>query len=145
MKLLVAGHTGSGTSALALRLTRLLGEAVDALSFCDVTEAKEALPTCDGVILTVHLLEGPMPGTREAIRRARLGNTPIVGLCMTHLDEFLAQDKIRPAIRELVLWETRELCSQYGYTDERIPAVEAALVTGCEPELREFADAVRGF
>ncbi len=114
MKLLVAGHTGSGTSALALRLTRLLGEAVDALSFCDVTEAKEALPTCDGMILTVHLLEGPMPGTREAIRRARLGNTPIVGLCMTHLDEFLAQDKIRPAIRELALQDFVDAVRAFG-------------------------------
>ncbi len=142
MKLLVVGHTESGTSALALRLSRMTGFTVDAMSFTDVTDDNTPLPECDGVVVTVHLLEGPMPGTREAIRRAHLGNTPIVGLCMTHLDAFLAQTEIKPAIRELVLWETRELCSQYGYTDGAIPACEATIVTGCETELKPFVDAV---
>ena len=137
MHFIIAGQSGAGSSSLALHLDRLntlpayaCGEEIryTALSFGDVTEDETPLAGCDGVILVVNLLEGPMPGTRETIRRAFLGKIPVAGICLTHLDRFLEQTEIKPAIRELVGWETRELLSLYGYTDDGIPMAEMALI-----------------
>jgi len=154
MHFIIAGQSGAGSSSLALHLDRLnmlpgysTGKELryTAVSFGDVTEDKEPLAECDGLILVVNLLEGPMPGTREAIRRAFLGKVPVTGICLTHLDRFLEQTEISPAIRELVGWEARELLSLYGYTDDGIPLAEAALVTGCEPETAAFRDRVLAY
>lgn len=150
MQIIIAGQTGVGTSELALRLAKLSetdenAPVYTALAFDDITEEEAALPACDGVIAAVNLLEGPMPGTREVIRRAKLGQIPVVGIALTHLDQFLAQTQIRHSIRELVGWETRELLSLYGYTDDAIPLAELGLVSGCENSVAAFRDAVLAY
>ena len=151
MHFIVAGQTGVGTSVLTLHLSRLnelpaYGNSgtltYTDMAFDDVTGDDTPLPDCDGVIVAVNLLEGPMPGTREVIRRAYLGKIPVAGIALTHLDQFLAQTRIRHSIRELVGWETRELLSQYGYTDEAIPLAELALVTGCDGSVAAFRDEI---
>lgn len=148
MRLIIAGQTGVGTSELALRLAATAGDTdpeYTDLAFDDVTEEEIPLPECDGVIVAVNLLEGPMPGTREVIRRACLGGTPVVGIALTHLDQFLAQTQIRHSIRELVGWETRELLSLYGYTDAEIPLAELGLVSGCENSVAAFRDTILAY
>lgn len=150
MRFIIAGQTGVGTSELVLRLAKLTETEENtleytALAFDDITEEDTALPECDGVIVAVNLLEGPMPGTREVIRRAKRGQIPVVGIALTHLDQFLAQTQIRHSIRELVGWETRELLSLYGYTDDAIPLSELGLVSGCEDSVAAFRDAVLAY
>jgi len=154
MHFIIAGQTGVGTSVLAQQLSGLNGLPAYAcepmpvytdMVFDDIAEEEIPLPECDGVIVAVNLLEGPMPGTREVIRRAHLGNIPVAGIALTHLDQFLAQTKIRHSIKELVGWETRELLSLYGYTDARIPLAELALVSGCEESVAAFRDTVLAY
>ena len=146
MHFVITGQMGVGTSELARRMNSLNGTEKDAaytaVVFDDVTDDESPLPTCDGVIVAVNLLEGPMPGTREGIRRALLGHVPVVGIALTHLDQFLAQTQIRHSIRELVGWETRELLAKYGYTDPAVPLAELGLVSGCEDSVASFRDAV---
>ncbi|MBR5444518.1 MAG: hypothetical protein IKV57_00245 [Clostridia bacterium] len=149
MHFVIAGQTGVGTSELAQRMNSLAGSENDteytAVVFDDVTEEEVSLPSCDGVIIAVNLLDGPMPGTREGIRRAWLGKVPVVGIALTHLDQFLAQTQIRHSIRELVGWETRGLLSQYGYTDDTVPLAELGLVAGCDDSVAAFRDAVLAY
>ena len=149
MHFVITGQTGVGTSELAHRMNSLsdVGKAAEytAVVFDDVTGEETLLPPCDGVIVAVNLLDGPMPGTREGIRRAALGDVPVVGIALTHLDQFLAQTQIRHSIRELVGWETRGLLSQYGYTDAAVPLAELGLVAGCEDSVSAFRDAVLAY
>ncbi|MBR4960823.1 MAG: hypothetical protein IKY52_07995 [Clostridia bacterium] len=147
MHFVITGQTGVGTSELAYRMNgmRETDTEYTAVVFDDVTGEEIPLPTCDGVIVAVNLLDGPMPGTREGIRRAKLGQIPVVGIALTHLDQFLAQTQIRHSIRELVGWETRGLLSQYGYTDAAIPLAELGLVSGCEDSVAAFRDAVLAY
>ncbi len=145
MHFVITGQTGVGTSELAHRMNSLADAEYTAVVFDDVTDEEVLLPPCDGVIVAVNLLEGPMPGTREGIRRAFLGHVPVVGIALTHLDQFLAQTQIRHSIRELVGWETRELLSLYGYTDDTVPLAELGLVAGCEDSVTAFRDAVLAY
>ena len=143
MKILCVGQTGSGTSSLALRLSRCAPEhEFIPTDFSDYPEAKE-IPESDGAILVVNLMDGPMPGTRSAIKAMMENKIPALGIALTHNDVFDAQTKYKPNIKELVLYETRELMSEYGYTDEKTPAANLALTTGNDSETAELWAKIR--
>ncbi|MGI6704961.1 MAG: hypothetical protein ACOX6S_01425 [Clostridia bacterium] len=135
----IAGHTGTGNTSLAQRLSRLFPHYgfID-LSYSEAEQHIDPMETCDGVIITVNPLEGPMPGTKAAISDCKSSNRKIIGFCMTHLDVFDKQSKYGPHIKELVEVEARELASCYEYLDDKIPAVKIGLVTGCDEALKDF-------
>ncbi len=135
----IAGHTGSGNTILAQRLSGLFPyhDFID-VSYSEAEKHIESIEICDGVIIAVHLLEGPMPGTRAAISDCRSSNRKIIGFCMTHLDVFDKQSTYGPHIKELVEVEMRELASCYGYLDDKIPAVKVGVVAGYNEPLKVF-------
>lgn len=137
MKIIIAGHSGAGCDNLALRLGRLFPEH----NFQKAGFSGEvgALPGgFDGAILAVNLMDGPMPGTRGAVSALKSTGLPLFGFALTHLDEFDAQSKFGPHIKELVGIEARELASAYGFLDDGIPMRMLALIPGCEDDLTGF-------
>lgn len=146
MRFCVAGHTGSGSSNLTLRLSRLYPmHHFEALTYPLAEGEIRNLSSFDGILLTVSLLDGPMPGTRAAIADAVSRKRPLCGFCFTHLDVFDQSSGIQPYFKELEEIELRELTSSYGIHDKTIPACWIALVPGCEEELKAFFEAVLQF
>ena len=115
----IAGNVDAGGTNLAQRLSKLFPDHTFTRLVYEAGEEKdEALSACDGVLIAVSLLEGPMPGTRAAV--------------------FDHQKKVPAHFKELVEIDARELASVYGFTDDNIPACRLALVPGCDDELSAF-------
>lgn len=143
MRFCIAGHAESGSSNLALRLSRLYPRHdFEALTYPLPEGKARDLSGFDGVLLTVSLLDGPMPGTRAAIADAVTQKKDLCGFCFTHLDVFDQSSGIKPCFKELEEIELRELASSYGIHDQAIPACRVALIPGCEEELKGFFEAV---
>ena len=136
----IAGNKGAGGTNLAQRLSKLFpGHTFTRLVYEDNGEEKpEELSACDGVLIAVSLLEGPMPGTKAAVSDCRRAGKDIIGFALTHLDDFDNQKKVPAHFKELVEIDARELASVYGFTDDNIPACRLALVPGCDDELSAF-------
>lgn len=124
MNIVFAGHEGSGVESLALSVASLRpGDNVRALTFPDTAD----VPNADALVLVVNLLEGPMPGTREALRVASRQGWRLLGFLLTRDDEFDTLGAHGPHIKELVEMEARELASAYGYRDEALPALRVSI------------------
>ena len=135
----IAGNKGAGGTNLAQRLSKLFPDHTFTRLVYEAGEEKdEALSACDGVLIAVSLLEGPMPGTRAAVSDCRRAGKDIIGFALTHEDDFDHQKKVPAHFKELVEIDARELASVYGFTDDNIPACRLALVPGCDDELSAF-------
>jgi len=143
----IAGNKDSGGINLSQRLSRLFpAHRFPRLAYeAKGEEKQEELSICDGVIITVNLLEGPMPGTRAAVSDCQRAGKPVIGFALTHLDDFDSQNKCPAYFKELVEIEIRELASVYGFTDDVIPARRFALVPGCEVELSDFFEKAENY
>ncbi len=135
----IAGNVDAGGTNLAQRLSKLFPDHTFTRLVYEAGEEKdEALSACDGVLIAVSLLEGPMPGTRAAVSDCRRVGKDIIGFALTHEDDFDHQKKVPAHFKELVEIDARELASVYGFTDDNIPACRLALVPGCDDELSAF-------
>lgn len=90
MRFCIAGHSASGSSNLALRLSRLYPmHDFEALTYPLPEDEARDLSGFDGVLLTVSLLDGPMPGTRAAIadavaqKKASAASASPIWMCST--------------------------------------------------------------
>src|SRR5262245_6519941 len=72
----------------------------------------------DAAILLLSAADGPMPQTREHILLARQVGVPYLVVFVNKVD--LVDD---PELIELVVLETRELLTRYGFDGERTPFV----------------------
>ena len=135
----IAGNVDAGGTNLALRLSKLFPDHTFTRLVYEAGEEKdEALSACDGVLIAVNLLEGPMPGTRAAVSDCRRAGKDIIGFVLTHEDDFDHQKKVPAHFKEQVEIDARELASIYGFTDDVIPSCRVALVPGCDGELSDF-------
>lgn len=135
----IAGNQDAGGTNLAQRLTRLFPDHTFTRLVYESNEEKpEELSACDGVLIAVSLLEGPMPGTKAAVSDCRRAGKDIIGFVLTHEDDFDNQKKVPAHFKELVEIDARELSSIYGFTDDLIPSCRLALVPGCDSELSDF-------
>lgn len=136
----IAGNKDAGGTNLAQRLSKLFpGHTFTRLVYESIGEEKsEELSACDGVLIAVNLLEGPMPGTKAAVSDCRRAGKNIIGFALTHLDDFDSRQEYHASFKELVEIDARELASIYGFTDDNIPACRMALVPGCDDELSAF-------
>lgn len=143
----IAGNKDAGGTNLAQRLSKLFpGHTFTRLVYeFDGEEKGEALSACDGILIAVSLLDGPMPGTRAAISDCRRNGKGIIGFALTHQDDFDSQKKVPAHFKELVEIEVRELASAYGFTDDEIPARRLALVPGCDAELSAFFEQAENY
>jgi translation elongation factor EF-Tu-like GTPase len=138
MKFNIVGHSGTGKTLLTNKLSNLYPEHY----FREVGVADEVENDCDGVIVLVNLTDGPMPGTRLGIEKCKKAKVKIVGFCFTHLDEFDAQTKYGPHIKELVEIEARELASTYGFDNDEIPSIRLTLLDNSKKYIQSFMENV---
>ena len=134
MKINLVGHSESGKTCLENKLTKLYPEH----QFKEVKDNDEIENSCDGVIVLVNLMDGPMPGTRLGIEKCKRAKVRIAAFCFTHLDEFDAHTQYSQYFKELVEIEARELASTYGFDDDAIPSTRIALVDNSEESIKNF-------
>src|SRR5436853_4552561 len=77
----------------------------------------------DGAILVVSAVDGPMPQTREHIRRARQVNVPQIVVFLNKVD--LVDD---PELLDLVEMEIRDLLKQYKFPGDETPIIRGAAI-----------------
>ena len=142
----ISGNKDAGGTNLTQRLSKLFpSHTFTRLVYEPGEEKGEELTACDGVLIAVSLLEGPMPGTKAAVSDCRRAGKDIIGFVITHLEDFDNQHKYPENFKELVEIEARELASIYGFTDDAVPACRMALVPGCDAELSEFFEQARNY
>ena len=99
----IAGNVDAGGTNLAQRLSKLFPDHTFTRLVYEAGEEKdEALSACDGVLIAVNLLEGPMPGTRAAVSDCRRAGKDIIGFVLTHEDDFDHQKKVPAHFKEQV-------------------------------------------
>ena len=146
MHFCIIGQTEAGNDILANWLSSQYPDHLFiSISYNSLGETHPELSDSDSVIVTVNLLEGPMPGTRAAFEDCRKLNKSVSGFCLTREDEFNAQTTYGPHIKELVEIETRELASIYGYSDDLIPSSRIPILTIDPSAINNFQNAVLNY
>jgi len=87
---------------------------------CDPTQGVTNTGTAqrDGAILVVTAVDGPQPDTRRAVSVARQLGVSYILVYITKAE--MVDD---PELLELVEYETRNLLSEYGFTDDDVSVV----------------------
>lgn len=109
----LVGQLHQGQEAAAWRL-------VDGgVSDVDIGEASVG-PETELLLVTVSLLDGPMPSTREALGALEGTTLPRVAVVLTN-GLFMTDAELR----QLVLFETSELLTSFGLPADDLPVLDA--------------------